>query len=692
MHLRSTLPALFLFALTACGPESERPERPATDAPADTALAATGDDPLEELIARLGELPDSAKPNIAAAMLESVESVPTAADQGGSVEFLWDGERDAAGVPTVARESNHAYAFEVTIGPEGIVTGGSLYLQISPFWEWTTPQAEVESMAGYTTAETDGEGVELSASTVDRQLIEFRVGGAPLPGGSTVRLTYGAGPQNKGDARSDRFAELAPAFYFAIDGDGDGRRRILPDPPLLRVAPGPPAQVIATLTSTARVGETVRLNLAVLDVAGNSGPEFDGIVELTSTPEGLEIPAQVELRSGDGATAELEFTVPETGTYRITAKASIADPILEGDFLPLPRGTSTSNPLRVSRAPRLIWVDLHGHTALSDGTGTPEDYYRYARDVAGLDAVALTDHDAWGLEPLQQHPELWQRIVDAAAAANEPGRFVALPGYEWTSWIFGHRHVVHFGDNTPLFSSLAPDSDTPEELWAALDGLDSLSIPHHPGGGPIAVDWDHSPPADIEPLAEVMSVHGSSVAPFAPRRIYSARPGHYALDALTKGHRYGFLGSGDSHDGHPGLPQLAAPHGGLAAVMCEDLTAASLLEALRQRRVYATTGARILLRANLEGSPMGSTLLRSALPEEPSLLVELIGTAGIDNVQLVTPAGQILIHDGLAEGVPEDELRGALPMPALEDSVNWFYLQVEQVDGEVAWSSPFFLD
>ena len=33
---------------------------------------------------------------------------------------------------------------------------------------------------------------------------------------------------------------------------------------------------------------------------------------------------------------------------------------------------------------------------LSDGTGTPEDYFAYARDVAALDVIALTDHDHWG--------------------------------------------------------------------------------------------------------------------------------------------------------------------------------------------------------------------------------------------------------------------------------------------------------
>ena len=42
---------------------------------------------------------------------------------------------------------------------------------------------------------------------------------------------------------------------------------------------------------------------------------------------------------------------------------------------------------------RLFWGDVHGHSAISDGKGSPGDYFTYARDVARLDFVVLTDHD-----------------------------------------------------------------------------------------------------------------------------------------------------------------------------------------------------------------------------------------------------------------------------------------------------------
>jgi hypothetical protein len=55
---------------------------------------------------------------------------------------------------------------------------------------------------------------------------------------------------------------------------------------------------------------------------------------------------------------------------------------------------------------------------------------------------------------LDETPANWARIEAAARSFHEPGRFVTLLGYEWTSWIFGHRHVLHFEDTASIRSSL----------------------------------------------------------------------------------------------------------------------------------------------------------------------------------------------------------------------------------------------
>ena len=109
-------------------------------------------------------------------------------------------------------------------------------------------------------------------------------------------------------------------------------------------------------------------------------------------------------------------------------------------------------------------------------------------------------------------------------------------------------------------------------------------------------------------MTEIVSVHGSSEAPDAPAVIHEPVAGHFVRDALARGYRLGFVGSGDSHDGHPGAFTTDPAEGGLAAILSEELTREGVLRALRARRVYATNGARIVLRVALGGAPMGGVV------------------------------------------------------------------------------------
>ena len=68
----------------------------------------------------------------------------------------------------------------------------------------------------------------------------------------------------------------------------------------------------------------------------------------------------------------------------------------------------------------------------------------------------------------------WQETIKAAEAYNEPGRFTAFIGYEWTSNTGGnnlHRNVVFRGNGAQAslvepFTTLAPlGSDNPADLW-----------------------------------------------------------------------------------------------------------------------------------------------------------------------------------------------------------------------------------
>ncbi len=98
-------------------------------------------------------------------------------------------------------------------------------------------------------------------------------------------------------------------------------------------------------------------------------------------------------------------------------------------------------------------------------------------------------------DPLAGQQELlrtaWERLTEAAEQFNEPGRFTALIGYEWTSSPAGnnmHRNVI-FRDGKDEADQVIPfsnyDSSDPEDLWTWMQAYEEktggqvLAIPHN---------------------------------------------------------------------------------------------------------------------------------------------------------------------------------------------------------------------
>jgi hypothetical protein len=85
-------------------------------------------------------------------------------------------------------------------------------------------------------------------------------------------------------------------------------------------------------------------------------------------------------------------------------------------------------------------------------------------------------------DPTRDVPELaremWQKITSAADQYNDPGRFTALIGFEWTSQPGGsnlHRNVI-FRDGKQRADQIVPfsvyDGQDPEQLWAWMDAYE----------------------------------------------------------------------------------------------------------------------------------------------------------------------------------------------------------------------------
>ncbi|MDE2924303.1 MAG: DUF3604 domain-containing protein [Acidobacteriota bacterium] len=631
---------------------------------------------------------------------------PRSTADGGGVATV-----EAVRGPAVAG-SPGSWRIVYRAGEAGVADGGTVHLQVSPFWGWSTPQTERPEALGYTTIETDAHGVELSAETLDQQLLAIGVGGRPLAAGEEIVVTYGAGPAG---ALADRYAERESRFWVAVDGDGDGVRELIAESPAVDVLPGPPARLLLHLPSTARPGDEISLTAALVDAAGNGWSAAAGTLELrlpagvglmdsrADSAAGVERVVSLALAVEDrgGLVVPLQVSGDAGGVMRVRGRleGAAAGPGFEAE----------SNPLVVAPAGRrILWADLQNHSGLSDGSATPDDLLRYARDVAGLDAAAVTDHDHWGMRFMDGEPSIWRRTLDAAYARNEPGRFIALAGYEWTNWVEGHRHVVFFEPIAEaaaglLLSSIDEEYDEPRELWTGLEDVRALTFAHHSAGAPIATDWSSPPPAGLEPVTEIVSVHGSSEAADSPGMVVrNALAGNFVRDALDRGYRLGFVGSSDGHDGHPGLAHLASPSGGVAAILSDEVTREGIYEALLARRTYATNGPRIVVRASYAGWPIGADIPAAAAAAgtvgpiagvpQTTLVVRAIAPGEIARIEVVSRQGAAgagaLTGEALcAEGQRECSL--TVPLPGFQAG-GYLYLRVVQEDGGAAWTSPFF--
>ena len=168
----------------------------------------------------------------------------------------------------------------------------------------------------------------------------------------------------------------------------------------------------------------------------------------------------------------------------------------------------------------------HWYKALTSGDGDK------AFDTA-MEIVASLSKKEPPIKNDKAVKNAWQAYTALADKYNEPGRFTALIGYEWTA-IGGynlHRNVIFRGDasvanQTVPFSQF--DSQNPEDLWGALaeleekTGAEVLAIPHNgnlSNGRMFKVETFDGRPltkeiaslrARYEPLVEATQIKGDS--------------------------------------------------------------------------------------------------------------------------------------------------------------------------------------
>jgi hypothetical protein len=397
-----------------------------------------------------------------------------------------------------------------------------------------------------------------------------------------------------------------------------------------------------------------------------------GPLTLSSSDSSAELKVQPGSKTADrdgvAAAARIQVTLNRPGVQYVTVcdqalgVSGMSNPILLREGIPVQDGPSEEF--------NLFFGDIHGHNVHCDGAGSADEYYRWARDVRLLDFSALTNH----MEEAKRCriEDFWPIVKQKAAEYYEPGRFATFLAFEWGSWErFGDKCVYYQDEKGGWFGAHQEFADTPAKLWDQLRGKPVITIPHHSKYGG-KTDWSFHDP-ELQPLAEIYSTWGSS----------EQGGNHSVQTAWERGYKLGVIASSDTHTGTPGNEGC-----GLAAVWAGKLTREDLFEALRRRRCYATTGARILLDFRLNGCRMGEAI-REEQPGRRELTVLAAGTGNLDTIEILK--NNVVVHTAQGSGRIirlewEDAQDGRSG-----SGEDFYYVRLSQTDGNRAWSSPIWI-
>ena len=389
---------------------------------------------------------------------------------------------------------------------------------------------------------------------------------------------------------------------------------------------------------------TSRISLAVWDLGDAPAPAQMKLAPLVESPEPFE-PADIRVARGEDS--------PATSiTY-------------QGKTL------------------KLFFGDLHQHTDISQcnrtGDQTVDEGYQHMRDIAVYNFACATDHG------YNMNPYLWCYTAKLARVNDDPGRFLTFLAEEWTSTFeeysekhpygfYGHRNLILADAYFPRWWN-ARNRQTPAQVWEDLRKLNAnfIHIPHQLADtGNVPTDWDFADET-AQPVAEIFQTRGSYEYSGAPREAKRTvpKPGYFLQDAWARGIVIGVIASPDHGGGY-----------GKACVYAPELTREAVLDALRARRCYGTTAAKIFLDVRVAGRLMGEKV-REAAPRSVPIEIRVRCPGDIDRIEICR--NNRFIYSKTPDGrACEFTFTDTAPLP----DRSYYYVRVIQKDQEIAWSSP----
>jgi hypothetical protein len=499
---------------------------------------------------------------------------PVPADELGSVSITPDGAFEAGSYQT--------FVLTYIAGKFGIDDSGSMRVCFRFASDQTRPQFEDPKGPNYTTIEASNNAVltyhydpKGNVRPWDRTLYIKVVRGF-LREGDRITITFGDRSGGSPGMRLQTFCEESYEFHTLIDPIATYCYQPMPVQPVIKIIPGKPDRYLAVAPTIRAVNEVFSIKFKGEDKWGNPSDQCDIMLYPRASHPVAGLPQSVRLEPGS--------------FFGEIAGLSVADAAdLHVNFLDEAGAVlCRTNPIRIEAHPvsRHFWGDLHGQSEETIGTGSAEAYFRFARDYAFVDATGHQGND------FQITGDFWTQLDQLCAGFNEDGKFVAIPGYEWSgnTGLGGDRNIYFPTEGRTIrrsshalvsdHSDIDTDCNSAGELFAAFaeHGEDDVVVYAHCGGRYADIELAHD--GRFEKSMEIHSSWGSFE--------------WLVQDAFRLGYRVGIVANSDGHKGRPGASYpgaaLFGAVGGLTCFLTDKLSRETILEAIRKRHHYATTG------------------------------------------------------------------------------------------------------
>ncbi len=518
-----------------------------------------------------------------------------------------------------------SFTLTYTAGKFGIDDQGGLKIGFRGHYDGSALQTDDPEAPGYTTVEASN-GVPLNAVYETRRNIRpwnkslyircLRF----LKEGDTLTIRFGDTRKGSSGMRLQTFCETEFTFQVTVDPFATHDFIELPEGahPTIAIVPGEPVFWKAVIPTLRRPGEPFRLSVKAEDAWGNPSDRIEHTVRLRASSVINGLPDTVIFQLGEFSQVIEGLGVDDPGTLRV-------DVLDEDD-----RVLATSNPLVIRDMPFAhFWSDMHGQSRETIGINTAREYFDFARNKSFVDICGHQAND------FQITDAFWAHLNDLTAEFNEPGRFVTLPGYEWSgnTGLGGDHNVWYRTEGRPIYRScraLVSDRTTPEtDAHSAADLIEKLKdedalVVAHVGGRYADIKYAHD--AKLEPSVEIHSAWGTFE--------------WIVRDAFEAGYRVGIVASSDGHKGRPGASYPGdsefGSYGGLTCHLLDSLDRDTLFDEFRKRHHFATSGQRMFLNVTATTSG-GVSMMGDAVStgdDHVSLSIEADGSAPIERIDI----------------------------------------------------------